>query len=150
MKTMATIFTLSTILMLLTATAFADEINIALGQPATASGTYAPFEIPNAFDGDVETYWNAGGYAISWIEVDLGSDTIVGSMRLLAAMNPNGGTSHTISGRTDAGDEVTLWSVSGYTVNGQWLESSDINPTAVRYVRVTTTTTPSWVAWTEI
>ncbi len=68
----------------------------------------------------------------------------------LSAMNPNGGTSHTITGRTDAGDEVTLWSVSGYTVNGQWLESSDINPTAVRYVRVTTTTTPSWVAWAEI
>ncbi len=153
MKSLSTIITLSALFLILASVAIADDsdTNIALNQPATASGMYAPYEIPNALDGDESTYWNAGGYAGHWIEIDLGQDTIIGCMRMKTAQVPNGGTAHAITGRTEAGDTVSLWGYSGYTVNHQWLENFDINnPIAVRYVRVTTTTTPSWVAWSEI
>ena len=151
MKSLKMIIKLSALIMSFASLAMADGPNIALGQPGTASGMYAPYIIENAFDGDEETYWNAGGYGGHWIEVDLGADTIIGSMRMKAAMSPNGGTTQVITGRTESGDTVTLWSFAGYTTNGQWLENLSIEiPTAVRYVRVTTPSTPSWVAWSEI
>ena len=44
-----------------------------------------------------------------------------------------------------------LRAINGVTQGGQWLEPG-FSPAAanVRYVKINTTTSPSWVAWTEI
>ncbi|MFA0963419.1 glycosyl hydrolase [Roseivirga sp. BDSF3-8] len=46
--------------------------NLALNQPAVSSTFEAPFEAPNAFDGDAGTRWGSGFTDNEWIRVDLG------------------------------------------------------------------------------
>ncbi len=132
-------------------TSVASANNMALGKPATASGIWSTDIPANAFDGDSSTNWNAGGYPTQWIEVDLGAEYPVLGLRLQIAQFPNGGSTHLVTGRSNDGTTVELATFSGYTVSSQWLENLTIPFTqAVRYVRVTTTASPSWVSWLEI
>ncbi len=133
------------------ATVASAAANIALGRPATASGTYTPSAAPfAAVDGDTTTAWNAGGYATQWIEIDLGSDKSVDMAHMKAAQFPPGAVTHVITGRTSDGATVTLATFSGYSEQGKWLTAYSADTTPVRYVRITTLASPSWVAWWEI
>jgi len=126
--------------------------NLALDRPATAS--YALVEAPagQAVDGDRDTIWNAGAGPLAWIEIDLGAPTSLAQVRLLAGQDPAGPTQHDITGRPSAqGPIVTLGTLSGDTTDGDELVL-DVDPDAplIRYVRITTVSSPSWVAWREI
>src|ERR1700745_3444062 len=69
------------------------------------SGTWAPsFGPENAFDGSLVNYWNAGGAAPQWIQVDLGADYRLGKIRLLTEQVPDGITTHAVWGRDSAGN----------------------------------------------
>lgn len=119
---------------------------------ATASSSYPGFPASAATDNNGSTFWNAGQSAGpgTYIEFDLGADTALHSMQLVVSQSPSGSTSHTVTGRTAAGSNVNFSTLSGSTSDGQMLSLSLTGTTAVRYVRVTTTVSPSWVAWYEV
>lgn len=117
----------------------------------SAKSSYAGTPPTSAADGDPNTQWNAGGYAPSWIEFDLGSTVEVKKLRLLTSQWPSGPTTHNIYvGNTPA--PTTLFkSLQGSTTDNVWLDVDLIGAGANgRYVRVETTSSPGWVAWREI
>ena len=137
---------------LLLASSASAQVNLAAGRPATASSSYGADTPGLAVDPDsMTTAWNAGGTGPSWIEIDLGSDINVGSVVADAAAVPTSTFSHTVTGRTSGGSTYTLGSFSGTVVHHQMLRipcSSSVPP--VRYVRITSTSSASWVAWWDI
>ncbi|MEK6190838.1 MAG: discoidin domain-containing protein [Chloroflexota bacterium] len=124
--------------------------NLAWRRPVTASSAYAPVE--NAVDGNPDTIWNAGRGWPAWIEIDLGQATSLSELRLTVAQTPTGVTEHHVWGRVDAGGElVLLGTLSGVTTDYQTLRlNSPGTWPAVRWLRIETTASPSWVAWREI
>ena len=118
----------------------------------TASGSYEASPPELAVDGDPSTLWNAGALAPRWIEIDLRTPRSVERISLLTAQSPKGETVHRVLGKAGAGDPYRVLHVfSGVTTDGQWLHYSPPTPwERVRFVRVETTESPSWVAWREI
>ena len=126
--------------------------NLAWRQPVTASSGVTDAPATNAVDGDSDTIWSAGAGPPAWIEVDLGAATSVSEIRLTVAQTPSGSTKHRVLGRVAPGGElVLLGTLSGETADYQILTlTSPGTWPAVRFVRVETLTSPSWVAWREI
>lgn len=126
--------------------------NVALGRPATASGSQAGAPAGNAFDGDRQTLWSAGALAPQWIEVDLGSPQRIARVRLHVAQLPDGYTIHRVYGRKSAGGpQLLLHEFGGFTRSGDVLAYTPATAWEdVRYLRVETIASPSWVAWREI
>lgn len=125
---------------------FAGE-DLALGRPASASAQ-AQGAPGLAFDGRADTFWGAGAPAPQWIEIDLGSAKSLKSIRMLVRQSPSGQTTHRIWGRVYGGMEQLLATVSGNTSDGLVLTQSLSG--SYRYLRVETTSSPSWVAWSEL
>jgi hypothetical protein len=118
-------------------------------------GAYAESSVPGsepgfAIDGLPSTSWNAGTGAPSYITVDLGRTTAISKIRLQVNQTPDGNTLHFIYvGEHPSSGLTHAATLSGWTVNGQWLElAQPIGP--VRYVKIVTQVSPSWVAWREI
>lgn len=124
--------------------------NAAAGKPATASNAEAWNPPGNALDGDIHSGWNSGGFAPQWFEVDLGADVPVTCMRLLPDQRPDGSVTHQVVGRTTSGQEVLLARYEGFAAGGQWLELASETAVPVRYVRIATSASPSWIAWFEV
>jgi hypothetical protein len=126
--------------------------NLALGKPVTASAEEAGSPATRAVDGLMANWWNSGGLPPQWIEIDLGAPVALGRIRLFVSQYPDGSTTHRILTRETTGDPWTVQHVfNGVTVEGQVLEHSPASAwTNVRYVRVDTTASVSWVAWREI
>ena len=125
--------------------------NLALGKPVTAS---ASLDGPaaNAVDGLMANRWGAGAYPPQWIEIDLGAPVTIGKVRLYVAQTPEGATTHRVEGRATTGDVwALLHEFTGSTHDNGVLEHIPGSPwTNVRYVRVNTTASVSWVSWREI
>jgi predicted amidohydrolase YtcJ/peptidoglycan hydrolase-like protein with peptidoglycan-binding domain len=125
--------------------------NLALGRAASASASLADQQPSNAVDGDLETNWGAGAHPPQWIEIDLGDAFDIDRLVLIPSQFPEGPTVHQIWGRGDAGDYRVLHEFRGSTADGVALE---VSPTAawaaVRYLKIETTESPSWVAWREV
>jgi uncharacterized protein YceK len=116
----------------------------------TASNTGAGnVTAANATDGDTKTQWSSGGPAPQWIQLDFGETTSVSKVRLDASQTPDGPTTHQIYGGPSPSQMELLGTLEGATKDNQWLE---LNTPAknVRYLKITTTKSPSWVAWREI
>lgn len=126
--------------------------DLALGKPTTASDSVAENPPSMAVDRVPGTYWNSGDYAPQWVEIDLGSPQAIGSISLLTAQLPDGDTVHRVLGKASAGDPYRLLhTFAGFTADGQWLRRSPVRPWEdIRFLRVQTTASPSWVAWKEI
>jgi YD repeat-containing protein len=116
---------------------------------ASASNYISGNEPGKAIDGNVNTLWNSGGFPSQWITIDLGQLSTVSKVRLLIAQSPTGSTTHELYGGATTSNLSSLGSLSGSTQNGQWLEF-DPNTSNIRYLKVLTTSSPSWVAWSEI
>ena len=101
-----------------------------------------------AVDGSEDTAWVSGQHAPQWIELDLGTPTDVDMLRLLVDQAPAGLTVHEIyaGDHEDPGRFITT--IEGETDFGDRLEA-EIGIT-VRYIRILTTDSPSWIAWAEI
>ncbi|MCJ7797332.1 MAG: amidohydrolase family protein, partial [Thermoleophilia bacterium] len=125
--------------------------NLALGRAASASAALADQQPSNAVDGDLETNWGAGTHPPQRIEIDLGQAFDLDRLVLIPSQFPEGPTVHAIWGRGDAGDYRLLHEFRGSTADGVALE---VSPTAawaaVRYLKIETTESPSWVAWREV
>ena len=120
-----------------------------------ASSSANPSSSPDkAFDG-LGTTWNAGGYGNHWIEIDLGEQYQLSSIKLKVDQAPSGNTIHEVRisnqpiGASATGATLaTTFKVN--TVDGQWLSGDFSNSPVGRYVQIKTTQSPSWIAWEEI
>jgi plastocyanin len=126
--------------------------NLALGKPVTASGEVPEAPATRAVDGLMANWWSSGGYPYQWIDIDLGSPASIARARLFVSQYPDGPTTHRILTRATTGDPWDLrHEFIGVTVDHQVLEHVAGSAwTNVRYVRVETTSSVSWVAWKEI
>jgi hypothetical protein len=128
-----------------------DLVNVALHRPVRVSGVFPANPAAAAVDGSLESFWSAGAYPQQWIEIDLGVSTPVAALRLYASQTPAGPTVHRVNGRSDGSpNELLLHEFGGTTFDRQMLETSLPGERVVRFVRVETTLSPSWVAWREI
>ncbi len=123
-----------------------QPVDGSLIQAVTASNGQAG--LINAFDGDEETSWTSGAGPPQWVELDLGQPVAVDRLRLLVDQYPSGRSVHQIFGGDQSDPSEMLVEVSGETEWGQLLEV-DIGQT-VRYLRILTVESPSWVSWLEI
>jgi hypothetical protein len=127
------------------------EEQLADGRVVRASSATAAVPPSAAVDGLVDTVWGSGGFPPAWIEIDLGRDATVAEIRLLPAQSPTGGTVHRISGRADGEtSDVLLDELRLVTRDGIWISTGLDPPRPLRYVRVETVESPSWVGWFEI
>jgi len=127
--------------------------NLALGRPVTASASLADHPPGAAVDGDLDSYWGAGDFAPQWIEIDLGGAFTVDNIQLVTDQFPGGDTRHIVSGKgTEPGAEfVPLHEFGRYTRTGEILGCSPPTPwEGIRYVRIETVESPSWVAWRDV
>ena len=126
-----------------------DGREITLRSPAVSSRSRSA--TPLAVDGSYATAWNAGDFPPQWIEVDLKAPVAVARLRLVTAQTPSGSATHRVYGRVPAGDMRLLHEFAGYTADGDALEHSPQSPWSdVRFIRVETVASPSWVAWREV
>ena len=118
----------------------------------TASSESSYGQLANAADGVVDNMWNSGGYPPAWIELDLGRNTRLTGIRLLPSQLPNvADTLHRVYGRKDGSrTEVLLAELKGTTRDNTWIDVAFEQRQHIRYVRVATLASPSWVAWREI
>ena len=116
---------------------------------ATASNSTPDTTPALATDGNPNTAWNAGGFAPQWLQLDLGQATTITRVRLRVAQSPAGTTVHQVWGGATTGSLGLLGTLAGTTQDGQWIELS-APAVNVRYVKVLTTQSPSWVAWSEV
>jgi hypothetical protein len=126
--------------------------NLAKGKNVLASGTYAENVPGKAVDGELAG-WNAGGYAPQWIQIDLEATRTIADIRLIVGQTPAGATKHLVYGSATGadGDWQLLHEFQGETTNGQTLVYSSPTPlSGIRYVKIETIESPSWVAWPEI
>jgi hypothetical protein len=125
--------------------------NLALGKPVEVSAAL-PDQTPQmAVDGDPTTQWSAGGYPTQWIEIDLGAAYTVGEIRLTVGQWPSGKTLHQlwVGATSDSMRLVQKFSGNEYDFD----VLNFVPPTAlenIRYIRIVTTESPSWVSWREI
>lgn len=126
--------------------------NVARGRSVAASAEQMPTPATNAVDGDPTSLWIAGDFAPQWIEIDLGAPVQVAAIRLGVAQAPReGDTVHAVLGRSPEGSYRELHVFDGRTTDGEVLEYVPPTPWGdVRYLRVETRASPSWVAWREV
>jgi len=128
-------------------------VNAALGSAAIASA-YLPGNEPQlAVDGLHGTWWSSGGMAPHWIEVDLGAPIEFGAITLDISQYPAGATVHDVWGKgPSASDPWQLLHEFNQSTSdpGTLVYTSAVPVTDIRFVRVETTLSPSWIAWREI
>ena len=124
--------------------------NLALKAEATASEYLADEPPSQALDGNYSTQWGAGADAPQWIRIDLGQEHGISLIKLYVAQYPEGNTVHELEARTGSGSWFTLKTFSSNTADGDVIEYTTDSPVNCQYLRITTTVSPSWVAWKEI
>jgi predicted amidohydrolase YtcJ len=122
--------------------------NVALGAAVSASASLTDRPPEHAVDGEVDTGWGAGADPEQWIEVELGQERELRCVRLLVDQFPAGRTIHHVTGGAHPDPGADLGVIDSETDIGQWLELT--GRWSVRYLRITTVRSPSWVAWLEI
>jgi hypothetical protein len=117
--------------------------------PSPLSATSGAASLPSLVDGDPATVWGSGGYPPAAADLDLRTPQSVSRIELVVEQSPAGYTHHDVYGGPTLDTLSVLGSFDGNTQSGQVLHLS--GPfTNVRYIRVQTTVSPSWVAWREI
>lgn len=125
--------------------------NLALKKTVQVSAAMPGNDGSLAVDGDPGTVWNSGDDAPQWIQIDLGQPTSIGAFRLVISQYPEGNTVHQIWVGADSAALSMIHEFSGFTSESDVLEFTASPPAVgVRFVRIVTPSSPSWVAWREI
>ncbi len=127
--------------------------NLAYRKKVKASKSLSDYPAANAVDGFSGNWWGAGGPDPQWIEIDLGEPSVIAEVRLSVCQDPAGETIHRIRVKgpgTDNKFEV-LYTFKGVTSDSDLLTYKLPQPKqGIRYIRIDTQESPSWVAWREI
>jgi predicted amidohydrolase YtcJ len=132
-----------------------EPINLAPGKSVTASRSLPDHPAEMAVDGvaeaAAENWWSAGDFPEQWIEIDLGVESTLFSLRLLTSQDPPGEVVHEIWGRVEGGEYRLLHTLASESGDNQWLTITPTEPwNGVRYLKIVTVQSPSWVAWREV
>ena len=122
------------------------------GSVAAVASSHLRDSPPSAvLDGNPETIWNAGAGPEQWIQIDLGKPTVVRTIRLIISQYPAGETVHQIWGGANENSLSLLHEFRGFTKDPDTLEFNSTSAlTNIRYIRIVTPQSPSWVAWREV
>ena len=125
--------------------------NLALGKTVEASEAL-PDQTPQmAVDGDPNTQWSAGAYPTQWIEIDLGASYSIGEVRLTVGQWPAGQTVHQLWVGASRDTLQLVYDFKGKEFDFDVLNYVPATPLVnIRYLRIITTESPSWVSWREI
>ena len=125
-------------------------VNIALNATSTASAFISGQEPAKAVDGSSSTNWGAGDFPPQWLQIDLGQEYDVGTIKLVVGQYPDGATAHTLEAKSATGTWELLKNFSQTTNDNDVLTYQSTTANSFRYIRITTTSSPSWVAWKEV
>lgn len=123
--------------------------NLAAAATVTVSASLPDQPGEYASDG-TSRQWGSGADAPQWIELDLGSPAAVSSVRMTVAQYPAGRTVHRIEWASDDHVFSDSFLFDGVTDEGDVLVFDPPVPVELRFLRITTSVSPSWVAWREI
>ena len=127
------------------------ENNLALGAAVQASRSLPENPPSAAVDGKLDTWWGAGDFPSQWIQIDLGKPVAIGKIRLSISQSPAGDTLHQVWVGPAEDQLYLLYTFEGNTADRQELEYKPEAPVEnVRFIRVLTRKSPSWVGWREI
>lgn len=94
--------------------------------------------------------WNSGASAPQWVEIDLGDIYPVSVVNLTCSHLPNFIlTKHEISAGANKDMMIVVKSIEEYTGTGGIVKAI-FETIDARYIRVTTSHSPSYVAWKKI
>jgi len=125
--------------------------NLALDRPATASASSPGSKPGLAVDGDPKTRWDAGGPAPQSIEVDLGRETSISSIRLLPAGPADAAIAVVVKARDEADHTLVLGVVNQTATGTAWLTVAGPTPcVGLRWISIETGWSVGAVAWREI
>lgn len=125
--------------------------NLALDRPATASVTSPGSKPALAVDGDPETEWDAGAPAPQSIELDLGRETSISTIRLLPAGPADAAIAVVIKARDEADHSMVLGVVNQEATGTAWLTVAGPTPcVGLRWISIETGWSVGSVAWREI
>jgi hypothetical protein len=130
----------------------AGSVNLALNQPAAASGYTQVYVPANAVDGNTSTYWESTDNAFpQWLQVDLGATRSFS--RIVLDLPPSTAwatRTQTLSilGSNDGSNFTTIAGSAGYTFNPATGNTVTITFPAAsyRYVRLNFTANTGWPA----
>lgn len=101
-------------------------------------------------DGDTATAWGSGGYQPASADFDVRTPQTISHIQLVVMQTPHGTTTHTVYGGPSLSSLTALNPpITGDTSDGQVIDLYG-SWSNIRYLRVATTQSPSWVAWREI
>jgi dipeptidyl aminopeptidase/acylaminoacyl peptidase len=129
--------------------------DVAAWRPVTASSFEPTNPAVRAVDGSTDDWWNSGGPAPRWIEIDLLRATKVSALRLWSSPQPLGSVS-LVLGKGAAPDAPfrQLARINGPTGAGQELDFVPKHAwRGIRVVRIESTSAgiqQDWIAWQEI
>jgi hypothetical protein len=118
--------------------------------PLSASATLSSGDAMRAGDGSTCTEWNAGGFAPASVTLDLGTPTRIDAIVLVPEMSPGGRVRHEIAFSDDGRSFQVGHRVEAPMQTRVPVELPLPRPERARFVRVTTTSSPSFVAWREV
>lgn len=127
--------------------------NLALHKTVRVPRAQPGFPGSYAVNGTMSDWWGAGARPPQWIEIDLGANYPVAAVRLWPSQSPPGHTVHNLLVRGLATQNMFELI---HTFDGDTSDNLPITYTlpdvlaGVRYVRIETTYSPSWVSWREI
>jgi len=127
--------------------------NLARGKEVQVSQAFASNPARMAVDGDLDNWWGAGAFAPQWIEIDLGANYVITSIRLLPSQSPAGETVHRllVMGTTTGNSYEIMHTFRESTADFRWLTFNLSEPLrGIRFIRVETVSSPSWISWREI
>ncbi len=127
------------------------EDNLALGKPARTSASVDAESAALAVDGWNSSAWESGGEPRQWIEIDLEGEHTIHGIRLVPSQFPEGPTVHVVEMASADGPMSVVHAFEGDTADSQPLTHQFAEAlVGIRYVRVTTTSSPSFVSWYEV
>eukprot|EP01114_Cavostelium_apophysatum_P002509 TRINITY_DN1223_c0_g1_i3.p1 TRINITY_DN1223_c0_g1~~TRINITY_DN1223_c0_g1_i3.p1 ORF type:complete len:172 (-),score=9.28 TRINITY_DN1223_c0_g1_i3:88-546(-) len=96
--------------------------------------------------------WNSGNYAPAWVQIDLGGTFALNAISLGVNQTPDGFTKHVVVGGPfpDPRLNQIVANFTGETSMGDVLMQRLDIPTKVRYVRIITVRSTSWVSWNNV
>jgi hypothetical protein len=127
------------------------EENLAHGAAVRASRQLPDQPAEGAVDGTTQARWGAGDFAPQWIQIDLGAPRSIAEIRLVVAQSPDGNTLHEVWGGGSETGMTLLHVFDGPTTDGQVLRFQPAQALdGIRYLRIVSRESPSWIGWQEI
>jgi hypothetical protein len=124
--------------------------NIAHRRPVRAS-SFSPDQPAEAAVDGTNRSWNAGNLPTQWIEIGLDESSTVAAVGMTVDQWPPGITRHRVEATLADGSVVLLGRFERFTAPSLNLNLQVLGGLAeVRAIRITTESSPAWVAWREI